>query len=243
MRILAKVEYIGKNYCGWQKQNEQLSIEETIENVISKILNAPTKIYGSGRTDSKVNACGQYFHFDILKNNVDIDRLKYSINCLLPNDISILSLKCVDDNFHARYSAKRKIYMYQIYLGEPSVFLKDYVEIVYQSFDLDLFKKSLNLFVGQHNFKNFTSKEEDEDNFVRTIYKIDVIKDKNLIKVIINGDGFMRYMIRYIIGTSINVAIGKIDINFINDLLNKDVRNITSYKANSCGLFLMDVLY
>ena len=242
MRLLASCQYNGKNYFGWQKQNDQISIQEIIEGAISKILNTKTSIYASGRTDAKVHAISQYFHFDCYKD-IDIDKFKYSLNCLLPNDIYITSIIKVDDTFHARYDAKTKIYLYQIYLGHSNVFLKPYVEEIYDDFDKQLFSQSLSLFVGQHDFKNFTSKEVDKDNFIRNIYKIDIKEENNLLKIYFSGDGFVRYMIRYIVGTCINVATKKIDISYVKELLNSKTRNITSYKSEPQGLFLYDVLY
>ncbi len=243
MRLLATCQYIGTKYYGWQKQKGQYGIQEIIENVISQILNEPIKIYASGRTDAQVHALGQTFHFDVNKKVV-LGKLKYSINCLLPKDIQLTDLKKVDDNFHARYDVKEKRYLYLIHLGSANVFMKEYVEEVYDPFDLDLFKESLNLFIGKHNFKNFTSKEEDEKDFIRTIFSIDVEIKKDIINITLSGDGFMRYMIRYIIGTCINIATKKISIDYINQALDSDKeRAICSYKSQAKGLFLEEVIY
>ena len=105
MRLLCQVSYKGTNYQGWQKQIDTPTVQGTIEKVLSQILNSEINIYASGRTDAGVHAQKQYFHFDINKD-VDINRLKYSANCLLPKDIYINSIKPVSDYFHARYSAK-----------------------------------------------------------------------------------------------------------------------------------------
>ena len=110
MRLLGQVSYKGTNYQGWQKQKNALTIQEEIEKVLSKILNSKIEINGSGRTDAGVHAQRQYFHFDVKKNDIDLDRLRYSANCLLPKDIFINSIKAVSDDFHARFSAKGKTY-------------------------------------------------------------------------------------------------------------------------------------
>ena len=244
-RILAICQYRGTNYQGWQKQINAPSVQEEIEKVISKILNKKTTIYGSGRTDGGVHALGQTFHFDIDKEEIDLSLLKHSINCLLPNDIQILDLSRVDDDFHARYQVENKIYQYRLHLGRVSVFDNEYVMEVYEPFDIEKFKTIINLFVGKHNFQNFTSKEEDEDNFIRTINSIDFKQDNNFITIILNGDGFMRYEIRYIIGASIAYAKGQIDKEYIIERLDKNSskRNIISYKAEPKGLFLQEVKY
>ena len=115
MRYFAAVSYRGTNYCGWQKQtvSKLPSVEVTIEQVLGRILNQETKIYGSGRTDAGVHALGQTFHFDCDKE-LDPQKFMHSMNELLPKDIRILEFKTVDENFHARFSAVSKTYIYKI---------------------------------------------------------------------------------------------------------------------------------
>lgn len=245
MRLLGKVSYKGVKYQGWQKQTDAPTVQEEIEKVLSKILNTPISIYGSGRTDAGVHAINQTFHFDIDKD-VDIDRLKYSVNCCLPEDIYISELKKVDDDFHARYSAKGKIYRYDIQFGERDVFNKELEATISISTDVELLKDALALFVGKHDFKDFSSKEEDEGNYIREIYKINLDYDKNTNKasITIEGNGFMRYMIRFIVGASLAVAQKKESLDFIRYHLSEKVeREIISYKAPSEGLYLVDVIY
>lgn len=245
MRLLGKVSYKGNNYQGWQKQVDAPTIQEEIEKVLSKILNTPISIYGSGRTDAGVHAINQTFHFDVDKE-VDIDRLKYSVNCCLPEDIYISELKKVDDDFHSRYSAKGKIYRYDIQFGERDVFNKEVETTVSLPTDIKILEKALALFVGKHDFKDFSSKEEDEDKFVREIYKInlDYNPQSRKASITLEGNGFMRYMIRFIIGASLAVAQNKESLDFIKyHLSEKQDREIISYKAPSEGLFLVDVIY
>lgn len=243
MKILAKVEYLGTSYHGWQKQPNENSIQEEIEKVLSQILNTEINIYGSGRTDSGVHAKGQTFHF-VIDKEVDLSRLLYSSNMLLPNDIHIISFKKVKDDFHARLSAKKKKYSYIINIGDKNPFIYGRSLHYPYPFDHLLFKQALELFKGKHNFKDFTSKEEDEDNFVRTIYSIDTVINEKMIYVDFVGNGFMRYMIRDIVGTALAVASGKENIDYIKKHLDSSCdRNITSYKAGSEGLYLIDVIY
>ena len=244
IRVLMEVEYIGFSYCGWQKQPNGVSVQSAIEQVLSKILNADIHIYGSGRTDAGVHAYGQVFHFDIDKENVELNQLMYSTNCLLPSDIRIKNVKEVENNFHARINAKSKIYEYNIHLDKSDVFTFPYVEEILVPFNIDKFIEALNYFKGQHDFRNFTSKEEEEGfSFVREIYDINVEINDNKIKISLHGNGFMRYMIRYIIGTAIAYAKGQIDLDFITSRIDNDERKITCYKASSKGLFLKEVIY
>ena len=241
MKILAKVAYLGTNYHGWQIQPNGNTVQEEIEKALSKILNNPTKIYGAGRTDAGVHALNQSFHFELNKE-MDLERLKYSLNSILPDDIAINSLVEVAEDFHARFCAKKKHYQYRINSGDKNPFLTNTSLYYPYPFVMTKFVEALDKFVGQHNFVNFTSKEEDEDNYIREIFDIRVSLNET-IDVDIIGDGFMRYMIRDIIGTCLAVASGKEDLTYISDRLDKDVDAHTAYRASSEGLFLIDVIY
>ena len=243
MRVLGVCSYKGTNYYGWQKQVGFVSVQSTIEEVLSKVYDSPINITGSGRTDAGVHAFRQYFHYDCSKEK-DLKQLVYALNKMLPEDIKILSLEVVDDDFHSRYNAKKKIYEYRIVLKNKDPF-QDQLAFVYpMEFDFDLFKAALNKFVGKHNYQDFTSKEEDEGGFVREIYKINVTKKDNDVTVRFIGNGFMRYQIRNMIGAAINVANKKEGLEFIDYHLKEDKkREIISYKSPANGLYLVDVLY
>ena len=243
MRILGVCSYKGTNYYGWQKQVGFVSVESTIEECLSKVYNSEINIIGSGRTDAGVHAFRQYFHYDTDKEK-DLNQLMYSLNRMLPEDIKIISLEVVNDDFHARYSAKKKIYKYRIVLTNKDPLLYDQAYIYPMDFDFALFTQALKKFEGIHTFKDFTSKEEDEGNFVREIYEIKMQQMNDEVVVLFIGNGFMRYQIRNMIGAAIAVANKKEDISFIeNHLKENKPREIISYKAPACGLYLMDVLY
>ena len=243
MKLVAKVSYKGTNYQGWQIQPNACSIQETIEKVISKILNADITIYGSGRTDAGVHARGQVFHFETDKENIDVDKLRYSINCLLPEDIHILSLEECDKDFHSRYSAVEKHYSYSIKLGENDPFNNEFVYTYSKPLDVEAFIKAFEPFNGEHNFQDFTSKEEDEDNFVRRVQISTKVED-DTIRVDFIGNGFMKYMIRFLVGAALAVAESKESIDFIKEHLRSDKkRQIISYKAPAIGLVLEEVNY
>ena len=243
MKVLGVCSYKGTNYYGWQKQVGFVSVQSTIEEVLSKVYNTPITITGSGRTDAGVHALRQYFHYEAPKEK-DLKQLCYALNKMLPEDIKILSLEVVDDDFHARYSAKKKIYEYRIVLKNKDPFQDELAFVYPMEFDFDLFTKALDKFVGKHNYQDFTSKEEDEGGFIREIYEINVNKDDKNIAVRFIGNGFMRYQIRNMIGAAISVANKKEDINFIDyHLKETKIREIVAYKAPAEGLYLVDVLY
>ncbi len=242
MRLFAIVSYLGTSYHGWQKQPGDLSVQEEIEKVLSKILNTPVDIYASGRTDAGVHALGQTFHFDVDKD-VDISKLRYSANMLLPPSIVLKELKEVDDDFHARFSASGKTYRYSLYFGERDPFLEGRSCFYPYEFDLDLFKYAFAKFMGTHNYQDFTSKEEDQSDFYRSISSISVSKRDKELFIDISGNGFMRYMVRFIIGTALAVASKKEPLDFIDKHLDSKKRNIVSYKADASGLYLLEVIY
>ena len=243
MKILGICSYKGTNYYGWQKQVGFISVQSKIEEVLSQIYDTAITITGSGRTDAGVHAYKQYFHF-VTEKDKDLKQLAYAMNKMLPEDIHILSLEKVADDFHARYSAKRKIYEYDILLKNKEVFNYDLAYLYPMDLDIDLLKEALKLFEGEHNYQDFTSKEEDEGNFIRTIYFIEVKQDKDLIKIRFEGNGFMRYQIRNMVGTAIAVANKKEDISFIKYHLDGNKkREIIAYKAPAVGLYLVDVIY
>ncbi len=249
MRVFCVVAYKGTKYYGWEKQPDQVTIQEEIEKAISQILNTPITIYGSGRTDAGVHAKGQTFHFDIEEERYDEGELMYRINCVLPASIKIISLKYIkeDNEFHSRFSAVSKEYQYRISLNAKNPFRYDECWMLKTTeFDMDLFKQAMAKFVGKHNFKNFTSKEEDKDGFIREIYAINVGFDGENDEIVVDlcGNGFMRYQIRYMVGTAVGIAMKKEELSYIDNLLDNDgKRSITAYKGHPQGLYLMKVNY
>ena len=242
MKILAKVAYKGTNYQGWQKQVDAPTVQTEIEKVLSQILNTETQIQGSGRTDGGVHAKGQTFTFEVNKE-IDLNKFRYSCNCILPKDIHINSLKVVSDDFHARYSAKEKHYSYTIYVGENNPFMNETMYNYLGNLDYNRLAVALNLFNGTHNFQDFTSKEEDKDGFVRTV-NVDTSKGGNIIRIDFKGPGFMRYMIRFMVGAAIAVAEQREKLEYISyHLSDNKKREIINYKAPPEGLILEEVIY
>ena len=243
MKVLGVCSYKGTNYYGWQKQVGFVSVQSKIEECLSKVYDTQINIQGSGRTDAGVHALKQYFHY-VCDKEKDLKQLTYALNKMLPDDIKILSLTQVDDDFHARYNATKKIYEYRILLTNKDPLSYDLAYIYPMALDIELFKQALNKFVGTHNYQDFTSKEEDEANFVRAICSIEVIKENDLIRIIFNGNGFMRYQIRNMIGAAISVASKKESLDFVEyHLKETKIREVIAYKAPASGLYLVDVIY
>lgn len=241
MKYIINFSYDGTNYYGYAKQVDKITIQEELETKLSKILNSETKIYASGRTDKKVHAIEQVADFQTTKE-LDCNKLKIQLNKILNKDIHINYVKEVLDNFSSRFSVKKKTYIYIINHAEPTPFLRNY-EFFENRIDISKIQECLNLFKGKHNFQNFTSKESDEDNFIRTIYdfKVLVRKDKYIFKI--TGDGFMKYMVRKIIGVLIEIGKGNLTIDYIKQNLDTNLRDIVTYTAEPQGLYLFKIYY
>ncbi len=240
------LSYLGASYFGFERQKNHASIQGKVEECLSAILNENIKIAASGRTDAKVNAKGQTFTFKseakLLK---DKKRFLYAINHVLPSDINIISLEKVDDDFHARYSALKKRYSYSFKIGEKDPFLSCSVAMLGdREFDKKAFHETCLLFLGEHNFQDFTSKSEDLRGFFRTIYEISPLKENSgIYKIEIVGDGFMTYQVRTMIGAALKVAWGKCKIEDVSARLDSKERKILTYKAPPEGLCLEEVYY
>ena len=243
MRYFGTVSYFGMNYFGWQAQPNGKGIEDKIETLLSHILDEKINIIGSGRTDKGVHAYNQSFHFDYSKEIKDINHLIYALNRLLPKDIHINSLKKVDDEFHSRFSAKKKEYIYKIYTGKQRPFYCLTHWVAPQALDIKLLKKAIKIFEGKHNFMSLTSKEKDDWKFIREIYSIKVNSTKDEIVIKLTGNGFMRYMVRYIVGEAVEVSLKRKSINELSKWFNSNKRKVSNHKAPAEGLYLNKVYY
>ena len=243
MNLLLNFSYDGTNFYGYQKQPNKRTVQGEIEKVLSTLFQEEVKIYASGRTDAKVHAINQYANFKIEHLKFDIEDLCYRMNKLLPNDIVIKKISIVDDNFHARFNAKYKVYEMLINFKEKNPFYRNYVVDSFSNVSIKKCKEIAKYFIGKKNFMNYCSKEEDENNFIRTIYdfKILVRNGKYIFKI--TGNGFMKYMVRKIIGVLIEIGKGKLTKEFIKENLDVTSRNIVTYTAEPQGLYLFKIYY
>ncbi len=236
--------YDGSNFFGYAKQVNKRTIQEEIEKVLSKIFNETVTIYSSGRTDKGVHAINQVADFTLSKRIIDINKTLNSINKLLCKDIYIKKLSKVNLNFSSRFNCINKEYEYVINYKNYNPLRRNYELFDNKIVDINKMKECSKLFIGTHNFQNFTSKESDENNFIRTIFDI---KFKNKLDghllITFIGDGFMRYEIRKIVATLIECGKQKINEEDILYYLNNEKRIIINYTANPCGLYLKKVRY
>lgn len=244
MKYACEIAYLGLNYSGFQRQKHLLTVQGKLEECLSIFFDSETLIKGAGRTDARVNAVAQVISFEA-KQVKDSKYFLDTINELLPDDLTIKNIFEVPDEFDPRHSSCGKVYEYLFSLEEKDPF--QYGIVVHMrkdKFDMDKFKKCLSVYEGTHNFKNFTTKKEDVDGFIRNISSITVDdKDSKAISVKFTGNGFMTYMVRILMGVAFKVAYGKLSVDDVKVALNSTQRKIYSFKAKPEGLYLTKVLY
>lgn len=235
--------YDGSKFMGYQIQNEERTVQSELIKAIEKINGIKTKIDASGRTDRGVHALEQHACF-VTERNLKEFEWKKALNGLLPDDIYIKDVKIDRENFHPRFDVKRKTYLYKINVGEYNPFEINYVYQLNKNLDVDKMIDASKLFIGEHDFRNFCSNEAvDNYSFLRTIYDIKIKKSKEIISVFVTGNGFMRYMVRNIVGTLIEIGLDKKDASIIESRLDKSTRDITPFCAPGIGLYLYKVKY
>ena len=237
MRYKMQIAYDGSAFSGWQLQPNAVSIQGEIEKALFTLLKKPVRVIGSGRTDAGTHAMGQVAHFDAEKMPSLL-----ALNGILPKEIRILSLEETDDSFHAQYSAKGKTYHYHLWLEKVSdPFLYKYRYRVPFPISLDLLHEAAQAFVGTHDFTTFSNVGSSVKSSIRTIKRIDIVKQKGGVRLEFEGDGFLYKMVRNIVGTLLEVASHQ---NIcIEELLASRDRRAAGVCAPAHALFLMEVDY
>ena len=243
MRYLIRFSYDGTGFSGYQKQPGERTVEGMLENALYNINNhTETRIFSSGRTDRGVHALGQAAHFDI-DVNITLYKLKCALNSLLPEDIHVLSTEIVDKNFHARYNAISKTYVYKINVGEYSPIDRNHVYQYCKDLNFDNMCLAINDFLGEHDFKPFVSEEAIKSSYVRTIYSADMKKEGDIITISFTGNGFMKYQVRNMVGLLLYVGSGKKEVKEVPNIIDAKDRTKSVKTAPPEGLYLKKVWY
>lgn len=237
------IEYDGTNYCGWQKQNNEKTIQEEIEKAIYKAVGEVVEVIGSSRTDAGVHARKMVANF---KTNATIpfDKFKYAINDKLPDDIAIIESEEVSEDFHARYDSKGKTYCYSIINRQQKPAIgRNYVYHFKWDLDIEKMREACKHFIGKHDFKAFRSLGSSVKTTERTIKELYIESEGEKINIFITADGFLYNMVRIIVGTLLKVGRGKIPVEDIEKIILLGDRK----KAGPCvpaqGLILEKVYY
>ncbi|MBA4389522.1 MAG: tRNA pseudouridine(38-40) synthase TruA [Syntrophus sp. (in: bacteria)] len=237
------VEYDGTNYHGWQCQPNGVTLQEVVQKKVEIILDHPVKIYAAGRTDAGVHAFGQVINFHTEKT-IELVKLTKGLNSLLPADIRIKQGREVDESFHARYSAKSKSYIYTIF-NRPYLppFNTRYVWHIPYGVNSALMNETIQEIVGTHDFSSFKKKDEVYRNHEREVLRAGVKRRGAFIYIFIEATGFLRYMVRNIVGTLALVGSEKISKDDFVAILNSRDRVKAGPTAPPQGLFLRRIKY
>ncbi len=242
MKYKVIVSYDGSDFDGYQIQKDKRTVQNEIQLALKKLYQQEIKISSSGRTDKGVHALGQVFSYDVDKE-IKCYKIKKALNTYLPKDISIVNVEVASENFHARGSVKSKEYLYKINIGTFNPIERKYCYQYGYSLDVKKLKKAAKVFIGTHNFKNFCTNDEENKTFIRTINNIKIKQNKEIISITFSGNGFLRYMVRMIIGSMIAYNNGKVDLDNLRFSLDERCENRTIYKVPSEGLYLVGVTY
>ena len=240
------IEYDGTSYHGWQRQKNERTIQEEIEKALLTMTGKKTVLTASGRTDAGVHALGQVANFTC-DTDLSPQAFQNGLNSLTKDDIVIISCDIVDENFHSRFDAKSKTYHYKILNRNlPAAIDRQYAWFIRKRkrLDLDAMGRAISHIIGTHDFKAFEGSGSPRSHTTRCIIKADIVEQGNGLMIFeIEANGFLRFMVRNIVGTVVDVGLGKITSgDFKKILLSKD-RSRAGATAPPQGLFLMNVKY
>ena len=238
------LSYDGSRYRGWQRlKDSDLTIQGKLEQVLSRMVNAPVEVIGSGRTDAGAHARGQVanFHCETL---FSCEEIRDYLRQYLPEDIGIISVTEVEERFHSRFCALEKTYQYRIWNSDfPCVFERRFVWQMRSELNLEAMQEAAQLFLGSHDFLAFCSNKHFKKSSVRTISCFHVERIGPEIVFTVTGDGFLYNMVRIIVGTLLWVNEGKIKPEDIPEIMKKSDRTCAGKTAQAHGLYLNRVFY
>lgn len=236
--------YDGTRYSGWQRLGgDTETLQGRIEAVLTRLLEEPVEISGSGRTDAGVHARGQVVSFHT-KKTVAPDKLMAQLNHYLPGDISVLKMAVVEDRFHARYNAVKKVYRYQIWnasLQNPME--RRYRHHVPEPLDLQAMRQAAEILLGTHDFSAFTSMKSKKKSAVRTLHEITISSKGPVMDITFIGDGFLHHMVRILTSTLLEVGAGRLEPEQVSEILSGKDRSKASPLIPPQGLILWAVDY
>ena len=243
MRVKVILEYDGKGYSGWQRQENANSVQSEVEKAIYKLTGHEITVHGAGRTDADVHALGQVFHFDT-DETIPAERYAAALNTKLPWDIRAIHSELVSDDFHSRFDKNTKHYQYRIInRRRPLAINRHRAWHVVMPLNAELMREGARHFLGKHDFAGFMSAHSDVEDTVRTIYHLEVLQTGEEIVIDIEGDGFLRNMVRIIAGTLVNVGLGKLKPGEVPDVIASLDRDRAGMTAPGYGLYLVEVKY
>jgi len=243
-RLKMIIAYDGAPFAGWQSQSHRNTVQDHLERAFERVIDEPVRVHGAGRTDAGVHALAQCAHADLAKLLAPA-RWVEALNALLPPAIRVVRCQYVSNDFHARLSAKGKIYRYKIWSG-PVLPPFDYARAwhVTRSLDLKLLKSAAKHFVGTHDFAGFAANRGKPERItIRTIYSVRVSQKGPWVTIEFDGDGFLYKMVRLIVGSLVKCALAKIHVDDLVARLHSRQLGASRFAAPAEGLFLVRVRY
>ena len=235
--------YDGSGFDGWQSQAGGSAIQDTIEARLAGIFGRPVRIHGSGRTDAGVHALGQVFHFDAEWRH-GADKLLAALGAGLPRAIQIRSVRRVGPAFHARFSVKRKRYVYRLRLGDADPFTRPFCWSVFKPLDIERMRAAAGILRGEQDFRALTASNGSErEDTVRNLQRLDLLRRGRRIEIIAEADGFLYKMVRSIVGVLVAVGEGRLSSADLRRIVASRQRTPAVHTAPARGLFLARVFY
>lgn len=242
-RIRTIISYDGTNYVGWQVQPNGVSVQALLEKALYELTGEQIRIEGSGRTDSGVHAEAQVAHFDT-EARMSADKFAIAMNMHLPPDIRVLYSEASDPSFHARFSAKRKVYRYTVQLGpHADVFRRTTSLHLHYMPDTEAMQQAAGYVIGTHNFNAFKCADSSMGNTVRTVFRSEWARDGNLLVYTVEGNGFLYNMVRILVGTMLEIGSGKRQPEDLLKAIESGQRTDAGATAPAHGLCLCRVVY
>ena len=243
------LQYDGTDFHGWQIQDDLRTVQGELTNALSLIEGRSVNVHGSGRTDAGVHAEGQVASVEV-QREISPEKLRAAINANVGRDLRVLTAEPADDDFHARYSAVEKTYIYRIVNGPVvSPFWSRYAHHDARRLNLENMKQGAELFLGKHDWNAFSAAQSDVEDRVRTITRLEILPRVDerlrgsLIEIRATADGFLRYMVRAIAGTLLALGREELDLDAINEAIESGNRPLAAVTAPAHGLTLLSVRY
>ena len=242
--IRLTVAYDGTNYHGFQRQRPPvIAVQNVLEAKLETVFGDSIELAASGRTDAGVHAYGQVVNF-FTDGRIPVERIPLAVNSLLPDDIVVLEAADADFDFSARHSAKSKTYIYRIQRGSfPNPFTRNYAWYVGRPLDIHAMREALAMVLGTHDFTSFRASGGAPMSPVRTMYRAEIGEKGDLLEITIHGNGFLYHMVRNMVGTLVNVGLGRISVAGFREILEARDRKKASPTAPAQGLYLFSVEY
>lgn len=246
VRYKAIISYDGRLFAGFQRQPSERSVQEELEKTLQKLNSGtPVKVHGAGRTDSGVHAYGQVVHFDLPQAR-DVEKLRFGLDTQSPEDIDVVDVELVSDDFHSRYNKHSKTYEFLVDAGRPkNPMMRHYATHYPHPLDLALMQEAIKDLVGTHDFTGFTASGTSVENKVRTITRatVDIDEKTGFFVFTFSGNGFLYKQVRNMVGTLLKIGNGRMPVSQIKTVLESKNRDLAGPTAAGNGLYLKEIIY